>query len=71
MGFFGIDPDMAFDVLRRWSSRTNLKLRDISRIIVTTVAANPAGAPGRASQQLIDVINCLNKGQIPRSSDQF
>jgi hypothetical protein len=58
-------------VLRRWSSRTNLKLRDISRMIVTTAAANPAGDPGRVSQQLIDVIKCLNNGQIPRSSDQF
>ena len=53
MGHFGIDADAAFDVLRRWSSHTNLKLRDISRILAATAAANPPGDPRRASQALI------------------
>ena len=34
IGRYGIDPDSAFCLLRRWSSHTNLKLRDISRLIV-------------------------------------
>ena len=62
IGYFGIDPDAAFDMLRRWSSHTNLKVRDISRILVATAAANPPGDPRRASQALIDLIACFNKG---------
>ena len=68
MGHLGIDPDAAFDVLRRWSSHTNLKMRDISRILVATATANPPGDPGRASRELIDLITCLNKGQIPTTT---
>lgn len=41
MGHLGIDPDTAFDVLRRWSSHTNLKVREISQLLVTTATANP------------------------------
>jgi hypothetical protein len=67
----GIDPDTAFEVLRRRSSHTNLKVRDISQILVTTATANPAGDPRRASQELIDLITCLNKGQIPTSDNEF
>ena len=51
----------------------NLKVRDISQILITTATANPPGDPRRASQELIDLITCLNKGQIPTatmSSDQ-
>jgi len=68
IGHFGIDPDTAFDVLRRWSSYTNLKLRDISHILVATASANPRGGH-RTSQELIDVIHCFNKGQIPTSNE--
>ena len=41
IGHLGIDPDTAFDVLRRWSSHTNLKVRQISQLVVTTATANP------------------------------
>src|SRR5690349_24939161 len=43
MGHFGIDADTAFAVLRRWSSQTNVKLRDISQMIVRAAAT---GSPG-------------------------
>jgi hypothetical protein len=46
-------------------------MRDISQILVTTATANPAGDPRRASQELIDLITCLNKGQIPTSDNEF
>ena len=70
-GYFGINPDAAFDVLRRWSSHTNLKVRDISRILVATAAANPPGDPRRAGQALTDLITCFDKGQIPRRRMNF
>src|SRR3954451_62575 len=43
MGHYGIDADTAFALLRRWSSHTNLKLRDISRMLVdaATTPADP------------------------------
>jgi ANTAR domain len=69
MCHFGIDPDTAFDVLKRWSSHTNLKVRDISQILVNTATANPPGDHRRASQELINLIHCFNKGQIPRLNE--
>lgn len=71
MGHFGIDPDAAFDVLRRWSSHTNLKVRDISRILVATAATHPADDPRRASQALIDLITCFDKSQIPAATNDL
>jgi hypothetical protein len=68
-GHLGIDPDTAFDVLKRWSSHTNLKVRDISQILVTTATANPPGDHRRVNQELINLIHCLNKGQIPESNE--
>lgn len=64
MGHFGIGPDTAFEVLRRWSSYTNLKVRDISRMLVTTAAAEPPADPRLADRKLTDLINRLEKGQI-------
>lgn len=65
MGHFGIGPETAFDVLRRWSSHSNVKVRDISLVLVTTATANQPGGPGRASQELIDLIASLGNGQVP------
>jgi hypothetical protein len=69
MCHFGIGPDTAFDVLRRWSSHTNLKVRDISRMLVAAAAAESPADPGRANRELINLINRLAKGQIPTSSE--
>ena len=69
MCHFGIGPEMAFAVLRRWSSRTNVKVRDIGRMIVSTVAAESPADRHRVNRELIDVIHLLDKGQIPTSSE--
>ena len=69
MCHFGLDPDMAFAVLRRWSSHTNLKVRDISRMIVTAAAAESPAYPRRANRELSNLINRLDKGQIPTSNE--
>lgn len=41
-GHFGITPDEAFDLLRRWSSHNNRKIRDISQLVVTAASAKPS-----------------------------
>jgi hypothetical protein len=44
-------------------------VRDISQILVTTATTNPPGDPGRASQELAELISCLDKGQIPTATN--
>ena len=68
MAHFGIGPDTAFNVLRRWSSHTHLKVRDISQMIVAAAATEPPADPRRADAELTDLINRLEKGQIPASA---
>jgi hypothetical protein len=46
MGYYGIDADTAFALLKQWSQSSNTKLRDISSILVeaaTSQTAVPAG----------------------------
>jgi hypothetical protein len=64
-GHLGIDPDTAFDVLRRWSSHTDLKVREIQSASCHHRDCQPPGDPGRASREFIDLISRLNKGHIP------
>jgi hypothetical protein len=54
IGYFGIDADTAFNVLRRWSSHTNIKLRDISQMLV-----NAASTPPRPGQPPRLALDCL------------
>ena len=69
MCHFGIGSDTAFAVLRRWSSHTNLKVRDISRMIVAATGAESPAYPRRANRELSNLINRLDKGQIPTSNE--
>ena len=48
MARYQLDPEMAFALLRRWSSNSNHKLRHLSRLIVDAAArpARPGRAPG-------------------------
>ena len=68
MGHFGIGPDTAFDMLRRWSSHTHLKVRDISQLLVATAVPDLPTDPRRANRELTDLINRLEKGLIPTST---
>jgi hypothetical protein len=52
IGYFGIDADTAFNVLRRWSSHTNIKLRDISQLLVDAASAPPQ--PGQPPRSALD-----------------
>jgi hypothetical protein len=64
IGYFGIDPDTAFNVLRRWSSHSNIKLRDISQLLVDAASAPPVpGQPPRSA--LADLIARLQGGDSP------
>ena len=65
--YFGIDDDTAFKVLRRWSSHSNIKLRDISQLVVDAASAPPApGRPPRAA--LCELITRLQGGNSPAKS---
>ena len=59
---YGIDADTAFLLLRRWSSHSNLKLRDISRLIVDT-ASQSSSRP----HQLAELLRRLDTA--PKSLD--
>jgi hypothetical protein len=52
IGYFGIDADTAFNVLRRWSSHTNIKLRDISQLLVDAASTPPR--PGQPPRSALD-----------------
>lgn len=39
-----MNTDAAFALLRRWSSHTNIKLRDVSKLEVDATALSPDGA---------------------------
>ena len=71
IGRFGIDADTAFALLRRWSSYTNTKLRDVSGLLIETAArpvdadADRASRPGAALDVLIAG---LNAGTLPEQA---
>jgi hypothetical protein len=44
MGYYGVDADTAFDVLRRWSQNRNIKIRRLSAAL-TAAAAKPDPEP--------------------------
>lgn len=50
IGYFAIDADAAFALLRRWSMESNLKLRDVSAMLVAAATSSHCGAgqPNRA-----------------------
>ena len=55
IGYYGIDADTAFSLLRRWSSHHNIKLRDISQLLVdaATVPPSPGQQPRQSLEELI------------------
>ena len=59
MGHYGVDAETAFLILRRWSSHTNLKLREISGYLVA--AASRPGPDRTAKTALEDAIQYLNQ----------
>ncbi|MGZ4426932.1 MAG: PAS and ANTAR domain-containing protein [Nocardioidaceae bacterium] len=68
---FGIDPDGAFEVLRRYSQMTNVKVRDLARTLADGIASGalPAGvfpAGDRASWlTLVDELRTRRAGGGP------
>ncbi len=73
MARYQIGPDDAFELLRRWSSHTNHKLRHLSRLIVDAAArptrtrANPAVAsPGPSLDEILTWLHSsINSGRRP------
>ena len=48
MGRYQISADAAFALLRRWSSHTNVKVREISRLLVEAAGQPAAGSSTRS-----------------------
>lgn len=55
MGFYGIDSEAAYEVLRRWSSLTNIRLAQLSEQLVAA-AARPGSEPFAGMRTLLDVL---------------
>jgi ANTAR domain len=55
MGYYGIDADTAFALLKQWSQSSNTKLRDISGILVNAATSQTAvpAAQNRILRQTI------------------
>jgi hypothetical protein len=69
MGRYQIGADAAFALLRRWSSHTNVKLREISRLLVEAAgqpsARSPADGGVPAPSGLDRLIATLTAGSLP------
>lgn len=67
-----IDAGAAFNLLRRWSSHTNMKLRHISRLIVDAASrdarAHLPDQPPTVGPSLDDVIAWLGEGDHRRAT---
>jgi hypothetical protein len=61
IGYFSIDAETAFNVLRRWSSHTNIKLRDISQMLVNAASTPPR--PGQPPRLALDCLITRLQGQ--------
>lgn len=48
MGHYGVDADTAFAILRRWSTTTNTKLREVSASLVAAVMTDGDGSNARS-----------------------
>lgn len=70
MGHYHVDAETAFALLRRWSSHTNLKLRELCRLLADA-AAQPATPPpaGPASAGRSDLEKLLVAFQSGRRPD--
>ena len=71
MGRYQIGADAAFALLRRWSSHTNVKLREISRLLVEAAGqpsarSSPVDGGGPAPSGLDRLIATLTAGSLPR-----
>jgi hypothetical protein len=47
MGYYGIDADTAFALLKRWFQSSNTKLRNISSILVNAATSQTAVPPAQ------------------------
>ncbi|HYI59374.1 MAG TPA: ANTAR domain-containing protein [Microlunatus sp.] len=72
MGRYQISADAAFALLRRWSSHTNVKLREISRLLVEAAGQPAAGSSPsltvHASSKLDRLIAALTAGSLPEDA---
>ena len=72
MGRYHVDEVVAFALLSRWSSHTNVKVRDLSRALVTAAPADasydPAERSGSAEPTLEEILDWLGEPAGPPAS---
>ena len=44
MGYYGLNADTAFQLLRRWSQHSNIKVRTLAQALVDAVVQQPCSA---------------------------
>ena len=62
MGYYGVDADTAFELLRRWSSTCNIKLRILSAAIVEA-AGQPHPEPYGSLQRYLHAEGLAGQGR--------
>ena len=62
MGYYGVDADTAFEILRRWSSIRNIKLRTLSAAI-TEAAGQPDSKPYGSLQSYLHTQGLVDRGK--------
>jgi len=62
MGNYGVDADTAFEILRRWSSIRNIKLRTLSAAI-TEAAGQPDSKPYGSLQSYLHTQGLVDRGK--------
>jgi len=68
MGCYGVDPDIAFAVLRRASSSGNLKLRALAVTLVEAVSSQTSSTPGPRPSPCNQVRRVINSGSATDES---
>jgi hypothetical protein len=61
MGYYGVDADTAYAILRRWSSVSNVKLNQLCERL-TTAAARPGQEPFAGLRTFLDQLPCVGAG---------
>jgi hypothetical protein len=67
---YQIDAETAFDLLRRWSSHANLKLRDVAHILVTAASRSPARAGAGRDRLPADLARLIDSLELNGGTGQ-
>jgi len=63
MGYYGVDAETAYAILRRWSSTANIKLNQLCEQL-TTAAAQPGQEPFAGLRAVLDLLACVSGYEV-------